>query len=107
MSEVGVLYKYHYIIDPIPLCGLFMCESTFALATPKPVTEVLTKYNYIVAHLPPIRYVLMHPDATDQRTNKKWTYKLCRGISSQEIQNLLSGEELGSQKPSKLLCHMK
>ncbi|GBO30026.1 hypothetical protein AVEN_146707-1 [Araneus ventricosus] len=30
-----------------------MCESTFALATPKAITESVTKYNYIVSHLPP------------------------------------------------------
>ncbi|GFR23799.1 uncharacterized protein TNCT_603901 [Trichonephila clavata] len=90
-----------------------MCESTFALATPKPITESLTKYNYIVAHLPPdtaslVRDVLMHPDATDPYAQIKNELINRSGESSQqEIRKLLSGEELGSRKPSELLRNMK
>lgn len=47
-----------------------MCESTFALATPKAITEYVTKYNYIVSNLPTdvasiIRDILMQPAATE------------------------------------------
>ncbi|GFU66298.1 transposon Ty3-G Gag-Pol polyprotein [Trichonephila clavipes] len=53
-----------------------MCESTFALATPKPITESITKYNYIVSHIPPdiaslVRDILIKPDATDPYGNLK------------------------------------
>ncbi|GBO32839.1 hypothetical protein AVEN_13690-1 [Araneus ventricosus] len=90
-----------------------MCESTFALATPKAITESVTKYNYIVSHLPPdsaslIRDVLMKPDATDPYSQIKKELINRSGESSQhEIRKLLSGEELGNRKPSKLLRNMK
>ncbi|GFU17880.1 retrovirus-related Pol polyprotein from transposon gypsy [Trichonephila clavipes] len=101
-----------------------MCESTFALATPKPITESVTKYNYIVANLPPntaslVRDILMHPDATDPYTQiKNPTHKSFRRIVSQlinrsgesfqqEARKLFSEEELGSRKPSELLRNMK
>ncbi|GFW21937.1 retrovirus-related Pol polyprotein from transposon 412 [Trichonephila clavipes] len=53
-----------------PALWFIMCESTFALATPKPTTESITKYNYIVSHIPPdiaslVRDILIKPDATD------------------------------------------
>ncbi|GFU60014.1 retrovirus-related Pol polyprotein from transposon opus [Trichonephila clavipes] len=61
-----------------PRLGLWfiMCESTFALATPKPITESITKYNYIVSHIPPdiaslVRDILGKPDATDPYGNLK------------------------------------
>ncbi|GBN34582.1 hypothetical protein AVEN_127285-1 [Araneus ventricosus] len=77
-----------------------MCESTFALATPKAITESVTKYNYIVSHLPPdsaslIRDVLMKPDAADPYSQIKKELINRSGESSQhEIRKLLSGEEL-------------
>ncbi|GBM74470.1 Retrovirus-related Pol polyprotein from transposon gypsy [Araneus ventricosus] len=90
-----------------------MCESTFALATPKAITESVTKYNYIVSHLPPdsaslIRDVLMKPDATDPYSQIKKELINRSGESSQhEIRKLFSGEELGNRKPSELLRNMK
>ncbi|GBN60689.1 Transposon Ty3-G Gag-Pol polyprotein, partial [Araneus ventricosus] len=90
-----------------------MCESTFALATPKAITESVTKYNYIVSHLPPdsaflVRDVLMKPDATDPYSQiKKELINRSGESSQQEIRKLLSGEELGNRKPSELLRYMK
>ncbi|GFR29517.1 retrovirus-related Pol polyprotein from transposon opus [Trichonephila clavata] len=92
-----------------------MCESTFALATPKPITESLTKYiySYIVTPLPPVTVslvcdVFMHPNATDpyaQRKNELINHS--RESSQQEIRKLFWGEELLSRKPSELLHNMK
>lgn len=96
-----------------PALWFVMCESTFALATPKPITESITKYNYVVSHLPPdvaslIRDVLMKPDAADPYAKLKTELINRSGESSQqEIRQLLSYEELGSRKPSELLRDMK
>lgn len=96
-----------------PALWFIMCESTFALATPKAITESLTKYNYIVSHLPPdiaslVRDVLMKPDTADPYSKLKTELISRSGESSQtEIRQLLSGEELGSRKPSELLRNMK
>lgn len=96
-----------------PALWFIMCESTFALATPKAITDPTTKYNYIVSHLPPdtatlVRDVLMKPDATDPYAQIKGELITRSGESSQqEIRKLLSGEELGSRKPSELLRNMK
>ncbi|GFQ89037.1 uncharacterized protein TNCT_138441 [Trichonephila clavata] len=66
-----------------------------------------------LAHLPPataslVRDVLMHPDATDPYAQIKNELINRSGESSQqEIRKLLSGEELGSRKPSELLRNMK
>ncbi|GFQ97676.1 uncharacterized protein TNCT_503951 [Trichonephila clavata] len=112
MSEVNAV-KIPVYNRSDPTLWFVMCESTFALATPKPITESLTKYNYIVAHLPPdtaslVRDVIMHPDATDPYAQIKNELINRSGESSQqEIRKLLSGEESGSQKPSELLRNMK
>lgn len=96
-----------------PALWLIMCESTFALASPKPITESLTKYNYVVSHLPPdiaslVRDVLMKPDSTTPYEHLKTELISRSGESSQqEIRQLLSGEELGDRKPSDLLRNMK
>lgn len=96
-----------------PQLWFIMCESTFALATPKPITESATKYNYVVAHLPPdiaslVRDLLLKPDPTDPYTQLKTELISRSGESStQEIRQLLSGEELGNRKPSELLRNMK
>ncbi|GFX98836.1 hypothetical protein TNCV_1504121 [Trichonephila clavipes] len=95
-----------------PALWFIMCESTFALATPKPITESITKYNYIVSHIPPdiaslVRDILIKPDATDPYGNLKTELINRSGESStQEIRQLLSGEELGSRRPSELLRNM-
>ncbi|GBM07672.1 hypothetical protein AVEN_228171-1 [Araneus ventricosus] len=50
----------------------------------------------------------MNPDATDSYTHLKTELINSLGESSQqEIRQLLSGEELGTRKPSKLLRNMK
>lgn len=96
-----------------PALWFVMCESTFALATPKPITESQTKYNYVVSHLPPdtaslVRDILMKPDANDPYSQLKTELINRSGESSQqEIRQLLSGEELGTRKPSELLRNMK
>ncbi|GFX51309.1 retrovirus-related Pol polyprotein from transposon opus [Trichonephila clavipes] len=78
-----------------PALWFIMCESTFALATPKPIT----KYNYIVSHIPPdiaslVRDILIKPDATDPYGNLKTELINSSGESStQEIRQLLSGEK--------------
>ncbi|GFT91424.1 retrovirus-related Pol polyprotein from transposon opus [Trichonephila clavipes] len=76
-----------------------MCESTFTLANPKPITESVTKYNYIAANLHPNtaslnRDVLIPPDAIDLYTQIKNELINRSGESSQQVvRKLLSGEE--------------
>lgn len=96
-----------------PALWFAMCESTFALAKPQAITQSVTKYNYIVSILPPdiasvVRDVLMKPDEKDPYAKLKTELINRSGESSQqEIRHLLSGEELGSRKPSELLRNMK
>ncbi|GFW69600.1 transposon Ty3-I Gag-Pol polyprotein [Trichonephila clavipes] len=107
-----MLCKFLLIINRTPSYGLSCVKSTFALATPKPITESITKYNYIVSHIPPdiaslVRDILIKPDATDPYGNLKTELINRSGESStQEIRQLLSGEELGSRRPSELLRNM-
>ncbi|GBL97869.1 hypothetical protein AVEN_126988-1 [Araneus ventricosus] len=106
MSEVGAVQIPVYNRAD-PALWFIMCESTFKLAVAKPITESVTKFNYVVSHLPSevaslVRDILMNPDATDSYTHLK------SGESSQrEIRQLLSGEELGTRKPSELLRNMR
>ncbi|GBM91705.1 hypothetical protein AVEN_14911-1 [Araneus ventricosus] len=73
------------------------------------VGESVTKFNYVVSHLPPevaslVRDILMNPDATDPYTHLKTELINRSGESSQqEIRQLLSGEELGTRKPSEFV----
>lgn len=112
MSEVSAVQIPMYNRSD-PALWFIMCESTFKLASPKPITDSMTKYNYIVSHLPPeiaslVRDILMNPDATDPYKNLKTELIARSGESSQqEIRQLLSGEELGNRKPSELLRNMK
>ncbi|GFV04615.1 retrovirus-related Pol polyprotein from transposon opus [Trichonephila clavipes] len=114
MSEVSAVHIPLYNISD-PASWFIMCESTFALATPKPIPESVTNYNYIyiVANLPPdtaslVRDILMHPDVTDLYAQIKSELINRSGESSQQgVRKLFSGEELGSRKPSKLLRNMK
>nr|XP_042907571.1 uncharacterized protein LOC122271191 [Parasteatoda tepidariorum] len=112
MSEVSAVQIPLYNRSD-PALWFIMCESTFRLASPKPITESITKYNYIVSQLPPeiasiVRDILMNPDATDPYNNLKTELIVRSGESSQqEIRQLLSGEELGNRKPSELLRIMK
>ncbi|GBM41045.1 Transposon Ty3-I Gag-Pol polyprotein [Araneus ventricosus] len=112
MSEVGAVQIPVYNRSD-PDLWFIMCESTFKLAVPKPITESVTKFNYVVSHLPPevaslMRDILMNTDATDPYTHLKTELINRSGESSQqEIRQLLSGEELGARKPSELLRNMK
>lgn len=96
-----------------PALWFVMCESTFKLAVPKPITDPITKFNYVVSHLPPevaslVRDILMNPDAEDPYSKLKTELINRSGESSQqEIRQLLSGEELGTRKPSELLRNMR
>ncbi|GFY71715.1 transposon Tf2-9 polyprotein [Trichonephila inaurata madagascariensis] len=89
------------------------CERTFALGVPKAITDTCTKFNYIVASLPPeaaaiIRNLIITPDETDPYGAIKAQLIQRTGESSQqEIRKLLTGEELGDRKPSELLRAMK
>lgn len=96
-----------------PSLWFHMLESTFALATPKAITDTKTKYNYVVANLPPdtataVRDVIMQPDATDPYADLKAKIILrCGESKTEEIRRLLAGELLGDRKPSELLRDMK
>ena len=79
-----------------------MCENTFALATPETATESVTKYNYLVSHLPLdtaslIHDILLKHGATDPYTQLKMEIINRQGVSTQrKIRQLLAGEELSS-----------
>ncbi|GBM87450.1 hypothetical protein AVEN_90459-1 [Araneus ventricosus] len=75
MSKVGAV-KISVYNRSYPALWFIMCESTFKLAVPKPITESMTKFNYVVSPLPPevaslVRDILMNPDATDPYTHLK------------------------------------
>lgn len=96
-----------------PALWFRMCESTFELATPKPITVSKTKFNYIVAHIPPetaslVRDVIVNPDPEDPYKNLREELTKRSGESSQaEIRRLLAGEQLGDRCPSELLRVMQ
>ncbi|GFW69406.1 transposon Ty3-G Gag-Pol polyprotein [Trichonephila clavipes] len=88
MSEVSAVQIPLYNRSD-PALWFIMCESTFALATPRPITESVTKYNYIVANLSPdttslVCDILMHPDSIDPFAQIKRTHKSFRRIVSAE-----------------------
>ncbi|GFX57621.1 uncharacterized protein TNCV_2676071 [Trichonephila clavipes] len=90
-----------------------MCDSTFQLGCPKAITDSKTKFNYIIAHLPPeaatiIRDVIMNPDPVEPYEKARTELIKRSGESShQEIRKLLIGEELGNRRPSELLRVMR
>ncbi|GFX57365.1 transposon Tf2-6 polyprotein [Trichonephila clavipes] len=96
-----------------PALWFYMIESTFELASPKPITESKTKYNYAVSHLPPdiatvVRDVIIQPDISDPYSElKAKIIERCSENKTQEIRRLLAGESLGDRKPSELLHIMK
>ncbi|GBN62927.1 hypothetical protein AVEN_233770-1 [Araneus ventricosus] len=88
MPEVGAVqipvYNRSY-----PALWFIMCESTFKLAVPKPITESMNKFNCVISHLPPevaslVRDILMNPDATDTYTYLKTELIYKSGESSQK-----------------------
>ncbi|GFX47506.1 hypothetical protein TNCV_618651 [Trichonephila clavipes] len=90
-----------------------MCDSTFQLGCPKPITDSKTKFNYIIAHLPPeaatiIRDVIMNPDPVEPYEKARMELIKRSGESShQEIRKYFIGEELGDRRPSELLRVMR
>ncbi|GFW41299.1 transposon Ty3-G Gag-Pol polyprotein [Trichonephila clavipes] len=90
-----------------------MCDSTFQLGCPKAITDSRTKFNYIIANLPPeaatiIRGVIMNPDPVEPYGKARTELIKRSGESShQEIRKLLIGEELGDRRPSELLRVMR
>lgn len=96
-----------------PQLWFCMCDSTFELATPKPITESQTKYNYCVAHLPSeiasiVRDIIIKENKTDPYTElKDAVVERCGESRSQEIRKLIAGEQLGDRKPSQLLRDME
>ncbi|KAF8768398.1 hypothetical protein HNY73_021222 [Argiope bruennichi] len=73
----------------------------------------ITKFNYCVAHIPPeaaciVHDIIINPDEEDPYQQlKSESIKRCGESKSQEIRNLLTGEQLGDQKPSELLLVMQ
>ncbi|GFX80730.1 retrovirus-related Pol polyprotein from transposon opus [Trichonephila clavipes] len=112
MNDVGAVkipaYNFHD-----PALWFTMCDSTFQLGCPKAITDSKTKFNYIIAHLPPeaatiIRDVIMNPDPVEPYEKARTELIKRSGESShQEIRKLLIGEELGDKRPSELLRVMR
>ncbi|GFT97579.1 transposon Tf2-9 polyprotein [Trichonephila clavipes] len=112
MNDVGAVkipaYNFHD-----PALWSTMCDSTFQLGCPKAITDSKTKFNYIIAHLPPeaatiIRDVIMNPDPVEPYEKARMELIKRSGESShQEIRKLLIGEELGDRRPSELLRVMR
>ncbi|GFQ77238.1 transposon Ty3-G Gag-Pol polyprotein [Trichonephila clavata] len=91
MSEVNAVKMPLYNTSD-PTLWFAMCESTFVLATPKPITESLTKYNYIIAHLPPdLHYVFMCSDVTDPYAQIKNKLKSFRGFPAGDSETPFGG----------------
>ncbi|GFT71177.1 uncharacterized protein TNCV_3001831 [Trichonephila clavipes] len=113
MSEVSAVQIPLYNISDPPLVVHYVRKYICPSATPQTITESITKYNYIVANLPPntaslVRDILMHPDETDPNAQIKNEIINRLGESFQQgAWKLLSGEELGSRKSSELLRNMK
>ncbi|XP_023229853.1 uncharacterized protein LOC111630069 [Centruroides sculpturatus] len=109
MAKIGAVKIPPYNFSD-PALWFHMCESTFALGSPKPITESTTKFNYVVTHLPPevasmVRDIIISPDCTDPYGHIK--VELIKRSSQQELRKLLAGEQLGDHKPSKLLRVLK
>ncbi|GFW73107.1 transposon Tf2-9 polyprotein [Trichonephila clavipes] len=95
MNDVGAVkipaYNFHD-----PALWFTMCDSTFQLGCPKAITDSKTKFNYIIAHLPPeaatiIRDVIMNPDPVEPYEKARTELIKRSGESShQEIRNYSS-----------------
>jgi hypothetical protein len=89
-----------------------MVEAKFNLATPK-ITREETKFNHVVAALGPdldreVADLILKPDA-DALYSKLKADILSRTTltETQKLKQLLSGQELGTRKPSQLLRDMR
>ncbi|GBO15314.1 hypothetical protein AVEN_87929-1 [Araneus ventricosus] len=95
MTEVGAVkippYNFSY-----PHLWFAMCDRSLGLEVLKPVTDNVTKFNYIVSNLQPeadafVRDVIMNPDAVDPCAVIKTQLIYKSGESSQkEIRKLVS-----------------
>lgn len=89
-----------------------MAEAKFDLAHPK-ITQEQTKFNHVLTVLSPeiadeVADLITKPDASEPYTKLKEAIISRTTLSeSQKLKQLLSGEELGSRKPSQLLRHMR
>ncbi|XP_023237327.1 uncharacterized protein LOC111636341 [Centruroides sculpturatus] len=112
MAEIGAVKIPPYNFSD-PALWFHMCESTFVLGSPKPITESATKFNYVVAHLPPevastVRDIIISPDCTDPYGHiKVELIKQSGELFQQELRKLLAEEQLGDRKPSELLRVLK
>lgn len=73
MAEVGAvkILTYNFIDSAL---WFMMCESTFKLGVPKPVTDSKIKYNYIVAFLLPEAASVVRN--INSKTQTKWIHTI-------------------------------
>lgn len=89
-----------------------LAEAKFDLAHPK-ITQQQTKFNHVLTVLPPevaneVVDLITKPDRVEPYTKLKQAIIDRTTLSdSQKLKQLLSGEELGSRKPSQLLRNMR
>ncbi|XP_031336309.1 uncharacterized protein LOC116165775 [Photinus pyralis] len=89
-----------------------MAEAKFDLAHPK-ITREDTRFNHVLTVLPPeiadeVSDLIIQPDPNTPYTKLKSAIVTRMAMTdSQKLKKLLSGEELGSRKPSQLLRHMR
>lgn len=87
-------------------------EAKFNLALPK-ITREVTRFEHVICVLPPevaaeVSDIIENPDPTKPYTKlKEEIIKRMSLSEAQRLKQLLSGQELGSRKPSQLLRHMK
>jgi hypothetical protein len=89
-----------------------MVEAKFNLATPK-ITKEDTKFSHVVAALGPdlageVADLILKPDADAPYSRLKAEILSRTTLTeTQKLKQLLSGQELGTRKPSQLLRHMR
>jgi hypothetical protein len=89
-----------------------MAEAKFNLASTR-ITKEETKFYHVLTVLSPeiaaeVADVITTPDSTEPYTRLKEAIIERLSLSeTQKLKQLLSGQELGSRKPSQLLRHMK
>lgn len=87
-------------------------EAKFNLAFPK-ITRELTRFEHVICVLPPevaaeVSDIIENPDPTQPYTKLKEELVKRTSLSeAQRLKQLLSGQEMGTKKPSQLRRHMK
>ncbi|GFQ85456.1 transposon Ty3-I Gag-Pol polyprotein [Trichonephila clavata] len=105
MNDLSAPLRYRHITSIIVLSGLECAIASFNLACPKEIRDSKTKFNCIIANLPPeaatiIRDVIMNPDPLElYEIVRVGLIKRSGELSHQEIRKLLIGDELGNQRP--------